>query len=80
MHGYRVVLADHQNYYPDISFVVDELRSITSVIRNFHFFVAEKWKIASDIRRRYPVCKISWNTGMETNPWLWKREIVKNDH
>jgi hypothetical protein len=125
--GYKVVLADHQNYYPDISFVkasdesikfavdfkttyrnpkkphlcngftlgshgkyfenrtstkniqfpyssysghfclgiiydradsatidetkahsIDELHSITSVVRNFHFFVTEKWKIASD--------------------------------
>lgn len=125
--GYKVVLADHQNYYPDISFVkasdesikfavdfkttyrnpkkphlcngftlgshgkyfenrtstkniqfpyssysghfclgiiydrvdgatidetrarsIDELHSITSVVRNFQFFVAEKWKIASD--------------------------------
>lgn len=126
-HGYKIVLADHQNYYPDISFVekeddtlrfavdfkttyripgkrhlcngftlgshgkyfeertstkniqfpygsyaghyclgiiydrvdahdIDETRifkmesltSITSVIGNFEFFVAEKWKIASD--------------------------------
>ena len=125
--GYRVVLADHQNYYPDISFVkadnenikfavdfkttyrhpqkrhlcngftlgshgtyfenrqstkniqfpysdysghfclgiiydraegttidetrshyLDELQSITSVVKNFQFFVAEKWQIASD--------------------------------
>ncbi len=125
--GYKVVLADHQNYYPDISFVkasdesirfavdfkttyrnpkkpylcngftlgshgryfehrtstkniqfpygsysghfclgiiydradgatidetkvhsIDELHSIASVVRNFHFFVTEKWKIASD--------------------------------
>ena len=125
--GYRVVLAEHQNYYPDISFVhvdnenikfavdfkttyrlsdypefcngftlgshgeyfinrgsskniqfpygqyqghfclgiiygrhtegvvdetrtydFEELRSITSVIKDFEFFVAEKWKIASD--------------------------------
>lgn len=125
--GYRVVLADHQNYYPDISFVkandentkfavdfkttyrnankdwlcngftlgshgryfedrgstkniqfpyssymghfclgiiydridssaidetksytVDQLQSIASVVKNFQFFVAEKWKIASD--------------------------------
>jgi len=125
--GYKVVLADHQNYYPDISFVkaddetikfaidfkttyrnpkkphlcngftlgshgkyfenrgstkniqfpygsysahfclgiiydrnekatidetklykVDELQSIGSVVSNFQFFVAEKWKIASD--------------------------------
>lgn len=125
--GYKVVLAEHQNYYPDISFVkandesvrfavdfkttyrnpkkphlcngftlgshgeyfenrtstkniqfpygsysghfclgiiydraegatidetrahgIDELHSITSVARNFHFFVTEKWKIASD--------------------------------
>ncbi len=28
---------------------IDELHSISSVARNFHFFVAEKWKIASDI-------------------------------
>jgi hypothetical protein len=125
--GYKVVLADHQNYYPDISFVkagdesirfavdfkttyrnpkkphlcngftlgshgkyfehrtstkniqfpygsysghfclgiiydradgaaidetkvhsIDELYAIASVVRNFHFFVTEKWKIASD--------------------------------
>lgn len=125
--GYKVVLAEHQNYYPDISFVkasdesvrfavdfkttyrnpkkphlcngftlgshgeyfenrtstkniqfpyrsysghfclgiiydraegatidetrthgIDELHSITSVARNFHFFVTEKWRIASD--------------------------------
>lgn len=125
--GYKVVLAEHQNYYPDISFVkandesvkfavdfkttyrnpkkphlcngftlgshgeyfvnrtstkniqfpygsysghfclgiiydraegatidetraheIDELHSITSVARNFQFFVAEKWRIASD--------------------------------
>lgn len=125
--GYRLVLAEHQNYYPDVSFVkaddeslrfavdfkttyrnpkkphlcngftlgshgeyfqnrsstkniqfpyasysghfclgiiydrvdgaaidetrchgIDELHSITSVARNFQFFVAEKWKIASD--------------------------------
>lgn len=124
-HGYKVVLADHQNYYPDISFVseqdetikyaldfkttyrkpkkphlcngftlgshgtyfqdrtsrkniqfpysaysghfclgiiydradkidetavytLDQLQSIPSVIGNFRFFVAEKWRIASD--------------------------------
>ncbi len=126
-YGYRVVLAEHQNYYPDISFVktddetlkfavdfkttyrlphkphlcngftlgshgkyfedrtstkniqfpygsylghfclgiiydratgmsidetqafsIGELQSITSVIKNFQFFVAEKWRIASD--------------------------------
>lgn len=125
--GYKVVLAEHQNYYPDISFVkadnesikfavdfkttyrnpkkphlcngftlgshgayfenrtstkniqfpygsysghfclgiiydrtdgatidetkphrIDELQSISSVVRNFQFFVTEKWKIASD--------------------------------
>jgi hypothetical protein len=125
--GYRIVLADHQNYYPDISFVhaqdeqikfavdfkttyrlphkphlcngftlgshgsyfveragrkniqfpygsyaghfclgiiysrtdgltleeakpyaLSELQSITSVIKDFRFFVAEKWRIASD--------------------------------
>jgi hypothetical protein len=129
MYGYKVVLADHQNYYPDISFVkiadesikfavdfkttyrnpkkphlcngftlgshgkyfvdrqsrkniqfpyasytghfclgiiydrlknddlddtriydVEKLSAITSVIANFQFFVAEKWKIASDRR------------------------------
>lgn len=27
---------------------IDNLKSITSVIKNFQFFVAEKWKIASD--------------------------------
>lgn len=127
INGYKIVLAEHQNYYPDISFVksddesirfavdfkttyrnpgkphlcngftlgshgeyfinrtsrkniqfpyssysghfclgiiydradnatidetrihgVDELKAITSVIKNFDFFVAEKWKIASD--------------------------------
>lgn len=125
--GYKLVLANHQNYYPDISFVkaddetvrfavdfkttyrnpkkphlcngftlgshgeyfenrtstkniqfpygsysghfclgiiydraegatidetkshrIEELQSISSVARNFHFFVTEKWKIASD--------------------------------
>jgi hypothetical protein len=29
---------------------IDELKSITSVVRNFEFFVAEKWRIASDKR------------------------------
>lgn len=127
LNGYKVVLAEHQNYYPDISFVkavdesvkfavdlkttyrnpgrlhlcngftlgshgeyfekrtstkniqfpygsysghfclgiiydrtdgasidetkthgIDELHSIVSVVRNFQFFVVEKWKIASD--------------------------------
>lgn len=127
MYGYKVVLAEHQNYYPDVSFVkidddtvrfavdfkttyrnpkklhlcngftlgshgeyfenrtsskniqfpyssylghfclgiiydradinsidetkivtVDELRSISSVVKNFQFFVVEKWQIASD--------------------------------
>lgn len=127
LNGYKVVLAEHQNYYPDVSFVktddesvrfavdfkttyrnpnkphlcngftlgshgeyfenrtstkniqfpyssylghfclgiiydraditsidetkilsVDELHSITSVVKNFQFFVTEKWKIASD--------------------------------
>lgn len=126
-YGYKVVLAEHQNYYPDISFVrenderikyavdfkttyripdkpflcngftlgshgkyfedrtstkniqfpygeysghfclgiiynrvdgasidetkkhkIDELQSITSVVKDFEFFVAEKWRIASD--------------------------------
>jgi hypothetical protein len=27
---------------------IDELKAITSVVKNFDFFVAEKWKIASD--------------------------------
>jgi hypothetical protein len=127
VNGYKVVLAEHQNYYPDISFVksddesirfavdfkttyrnpgkphlcngftlgshgeyftnrtsrknirfpyssysghfclgiiydradnatidetrihgIDELKAITSVVKNFDFFVAEKWKIAGD--------------------------------
>lgn len=126
-YGYKVVLAEHQNYYPDVSFVkidddtirfavdfkttyrnskklhlcngftlgshgeyfenrtsskniqfpyssylghfclgiiydradinsidetkivtVDDLRSISSVVKNFQFFVVEKWQIASD--------------------------------
>ena len=126
-YGYKIVLAEHQNYYPDISFVkgddesikfavdfkttyrnakkpflcngftlgshgkyfedrtstkniqfpyssysghfclgiiynrvdgssidetkaykIDKFRSITSVVKDFQFFVAEKWKIASD--------------------------------
>ena len=126
-YGYKIVLAKHQNYYPDISFVkssnekikfavdfkttyrnpdrphlcngftlgshgkyfenrkskkniqfpysdysghfclgiiysriggstidetraysIPELKSITSVVKDFHFFVVEKWKIASD--------------------------------
>jgi hypothetical protein len=126
-YGYKIVLAEHQNYYPDISFVksddesvkfavdfkttyrnpekpylcngftlgshgkyfedrastkniqfpygsysghfclgiiysrvdgssidetksyeIDKLRSISSVVRDFQFFVVEKWKIASD--------------------------------
>ena len=32
----------------EASHVVDELGSITSVIRDFHFFACEKWRIASD--------------------------------
>jgi len=129
INGYKVVLAEHQNYYPDISFIkardesvrfavdfkttyrnlkkphlcngftlgshgayfenrtstkniqfpygsylghfclgiiydrtdgstidetkahsIDELYSIASVVKNFQFFVTEKWKIASDKR------------------------------
>ena len=30
------------------SYKVEQLDSIASVVRNFQFFVAEKWKIASD--------------------------------
>jgi hypothetical protein len=30
------------------SFTIDELKSIVSVIKDFQFFVAEKWQIASD--------------------------------
>jgi hypothetical protein len=30
------------------SFSIKQLQSITSVVRNFDFFIAEKWKIASD--------------------------------
>ncbi|MCG8570529.1 MAG: EcoRV family type II restriction endonuclease [Spirochaetes bacterium] len=30
------------------SYKLDELKSITSVVKNFEFFIAEKWKIASD--------------------------------
>jgi hypothetical protein len=136
VNGYKIVLADHQNYYPDISFVksddesikfavdfkttyrnpkkpqvcngftlgshgkyfedrmskkniqfpyssysghfclgiiydraedatidetrkhhIDELRSITSVASNFEFFVAEKWRIASDQQGSYNIVK-----------------------
>jgi len=82
--GYSIVLAEHQNWYPDLSFVnladakdideteiirvkeldgktdqperigqrevttVDSLRSIASVIKDFQFFVCEKWQLASD--------------------------------
>jgi len=135
--GYKIVLAEHQNYYPDISFLksddesirfavdfkttyrnpkkpylcngftlgshgkyfedrtskkniqfpyssysghfclgiiydraegasidetrthhVEELRSITSVARNFEFFVAEKWRIASDQQGSYNTANI----------------------
>jgi hypothetical protein len=34
--------------YESQSYRLDELQSIASVIRDFHFFVAEKWEIASD--------------------------------
>ncbi len=136
-HGFALVLAEHQNYYPDISFVlksdesvrfavdfkttyrnsekpwlcngftlgshgeyfrkrtstkniqfpygsysghfclgiiydratnatidetqihsIDELHSITSVISNIQFFVAEKWKIAGDIQGSYNTANI----------------------
>ncbi|HQB10914.1 MAG TPA: type II restriction endonuclease [bacterium] len=30
------------------TYSVDQLKSITSVVKNFQFFVSEKWKIASD--------------------------------
>jgi hypothetical protein len=30
------------------SYAIDELHSIVSVVKNFQFFIAEKWKIASD--------------------------------
>ncbi|MBI4811111.1 MAG: hypothetical protein HY800_06685 [Ignavibacteriales bacterium] len=30
------------------SYNIDHLKSITSVVKNFDFFIAEKWKIASD--------------------------------
>jgi len=30
------------------SFNIEQLKSITSVVKNFDFFIAEKWKIASD--------------------------------
>jgi hypothetical protein len=34
---------DETHYYS-----IDELKSIVSVVKNFDFFIAEKWKIASD--------------------------------
>lgn len=143
-HGYAVVLADHQNYYPDLSFVsiadesikfavdfkttyklpdypefcngftlgshgeyfisrnstkniqfpyktylghyclgiiysrtfnrdIDEtrayklpnLQSITSVIKDFEFFVAEKWQIASDKRGSGNTANIGSITNIE---------------
>lgn len=30
------------------SYKIEDLKSITSVVKNFQFFIAEKWKIASD--------------------------------
>jgi len=30
------------------SYQIDQLKSISSVVKNFQFFIAEKWKIASD--------------------------------
>lgn len=40
--------ADSSSIDETCSYSLDELQSITSVIGNFHFFVAEKWQIASD--------------------------------
>ena len=40
--GFEVILADHQNYYPDISFVSKTDENIK--------FAAEKWRISSDKR------------------------------
>jgi hypothetical protein len=40
--------ADSATFYEKKLYKIDELSSITSVIKNLQFFVAEKWKIASD--------------------------------
>ncbi len=40
--------ADRMSIEETKSYQLEELHSITSVINNFQFFVAEKWKIASD--------------------------------
>ena len=40
--GFEVILADHQNYYPDISFVSKTDENVK--------FAAEKWRISSDKR------------------------------
>lgn len=42
--------ADHSTIDETKKHSMDELKSIASVIKNFQFFVAEKWKIASDQR------------------------------
>jgi hypothetical protein len=31
-----------------VSYKIEQLKSIPSVVRNFDFFIAEKWRIASD--------------------------------
>lgn len=39
---------DHETIDDTKVYCIDQLRSITSVVKNFQFFVSEKWKIASD--------------------------------
>jgi hypothetical protein len=39
---------DHKNIDETHHYDLDELQSIVSVVKNFDFFIVEKWKIASD--------------------------------
>ncbi len=52
-YGYRMVLCDHQNDYPDISdsqriYCLDDLQTTASVVKDFTYLLHEKWRIASD--------------------------------
>ena len=37
-----------RNFYESETYPIQDLQSITSVVKNFQFFAVEKWKIASD--------------------------------
>jgi hypothetical protein len=62
-YGYSIVLAEHQNWYPDLSFVKKDNQAIKFAVdlkttcrdlnfqghvKDFQFFVCEKWRLASD--------------------------------